>query len=439
MPPARALIVASTPPAIGTPSMARLKRLVEELGRVCSDVDVATLSNASAAEDETSGLGSNRPVVGRSALLRDLLARGMSYRVVVTCGWEGTHRALPMIRALAPQARVVADAGWQDSSARDDPEARRLAEVARRGVDALLALDEMEQRTLRALHAGLTVLDPADTASPDSPVASRVAVALTAPTRAEPSASMPAQSSPPAPRGRVLVLGVYLVDRAHNAPALAAAFASAGEWVVDQRWAAIGTSVPPDDLRAATTLRVSGSVSKFTLINRLSEGLDLGLYDWLIVTDDDIEVPVGFVDRFLALAGRHKFALAQPARTHDSYIDHHFVAALTGVDARRTTFVEIGPLFAVAAAAFGIILPFDETAPMGWGLDSVWPVQLAEANLPLGIVDATPVRHALRRPVSFYSYREARKGRTSYLRSRAHLPLRDAFVALETYAASDSV
>lgn len=234
---------------------------------------------------------------------------------------------------------------------------------------------------------------------------------------------------------RVLALGVYMLNARNTAPDLAHELVSAREWEVEQRWAAIGAGAEPDGLEALTLLREHDPVPKFSLLNRLLEGVDLERYTYLIVTDDDIELPGGFIDRYLRLVEKHGLSLAQPARTHDSYIDHYFVAALSGVEARRTRFVEIGPLFSIARDTFGLLLPFDESAPMGWGLDLVWPVAFGAAGRHLGIVDATPVRHVLRKPVTLYTYDETDRKRVAFLKAHEHLTPDEAFVAVETYPA----
>lgn len=232
---------------------------------------------------------------------------------------------------------------------------------------------------------------------------------------------------------RVLVVGVYVLNARNHAAELARQFSAATDWQVDQRWAAIGDGALPAEMQGFTTLHETGFAPKFGLLNRLMSGLDLAKYSYVVVTDDDIELPGNFLDTYLALVRKYDLSLAQPARTHDSYIDHHFVAALNGVEARQTRFVEIGPLFSIASDAYEVLLPFDESAPMGWGLDFAWPVVLAERGRKLGIVDATPVRHALRKPVSLYHHGSTERRMMEFLRSRRHLSHEDAFTATAAY------
>ena len=233
---------------------------------------------------------------------------------------------------------------------------------------------------------------------------------------------------------RVLALGVYLASREHLAPGIAAELARSRDWQVEQRWAALGAGPVPQALDALTVLRTQGPVSKFQLINQLLAGVDLSGYGQLLVTDDDITLPSGFLDRYLGLVERHGLALAQPARSHDSSMDLGFVEQLDGLDARQTRYVEIGPLFSIRRQAFPHLLPFDETPPMGWGLDFTWPVVLERAGLRLGVVDATPVSHCLRRQAAFYSGHESLEAMASYLASRPHLSRVEAFTIVEPYA-----
>lgn len=232
---------------------------------------------------------------------------------------------------------------------------------------------------------------------------------------------------------KVLVVGVYLVDKENLASQIARELADSSHWKVEQRWVALGKGQP--DLDAAHfTVRVTDTPSpKFLLLNQLLEAVDLDDFEYLVVSDDDIHLPTGFLDRYLALISHHHFAVAQPARTHNSYIDHRFVEQLDGIDARWTRFVEIGPLFSLHRSAFDYFLPFDETSPMGWGNDFVWPVLAEKYSLKMGIVDAVPVTHNLRPPVTYYDYEISKSDMNRYLAERPHLSKEDAFFIVESY------
>lgn len=232
---------------------------------------------------------------------------------------------------------------------------------------------------------------------------------------------------------RVLVAGVYLSDKKNLARHISRTLAGSKDWAVEQQWISLGES-PPDSDMAPYTARVVGKFSpKFFLLNQLLKQIDLRDFEYLIVSDDDIQLPEGFLDRYLALVLRHELALAQPARSHDSYIDHRFVEQLDGIDARRTRFVEIGPLFSLHRKAYDYFLPFDEASPMGWGNDFVWPVLAEKHNLKMGIVDAVPVGHNLRKPVAYYNYGTSADAMRNYLATRPHLSTKDAFFILESY------
>jgi GT2 family glycosyltransferase len=126
--------------------------------------------------------------------------------------------------------------------------------------------------------------------------------------------------------------------------------------------------------------------------------------DWLLIFDDDVVLPWGFLDGFLFCCERFGFVLAQPAHKHWSNAAWRVTRRRAATVARRSRFVEIGPVTAIHRTAFEELLPFPPLQ-MGWGLDAHWSA-LAERNgWPLGIVDATPIRHT--RPVAGDYPREA--------------------------------
>ncbi len=234
--------------------------------------------------------------------------------------------------------------------------------------------------------------------------------------------------------GRVLVVGICLADRENTAEQVAGELAGSSRWAVEQRWVALGRSPAPPGLRELTVERIESRTPKFSLVNRVLRSVQPDAYQYVLVADDDIELPAGFLDRYLELVERHQLALAQPARTHDSYIDHALVEQMDGLDARWTRFVEIGPLFSIHRTAMPLLLPFDEASPMGWGYDYVWPVLLEEAGLRLGIVDAVPVAHRLRKPVANYDYSSADRTQHAFLSTRPHLTKAQAYSIVEAFA-----
>src|SRR5439155_8711017 len=124
------------------------------------------------------------------------------------------------------------------------------------------------------------------------------------------------------------------------------------------------------------------------IINDLVSGENLAQYDYVLLCDDDVVLPHQFLDLFIPLQDDLDFAIAQPARTSNSYIDHPIVEQQRGVLARQTLFVEIGPVVSFHRSVFGLVFPFDLTSPMGWGYENVWSYQLAQRGLKMGILDA---------------------------------------------------
>jgi glycosyltransferase involved in cell wall biosynthesis len=229
---------------------------------------------------------------------------------------------------------------------------------------------------------------------------------------------------------RVLVLGVFLAGRPNTAEHIVATLARSSDFEVSQRWVALGAD-PSDELAPVTALSLTEPTPKYSLLNRLLAEEDLGSYDFVVTTDDDIILPDGFLDLFLGVQERLGFDLAQPARTLNSYVDHPIVLQQRGVVARRTMFVEIGPLVSFGREIYDLVLPFDETNPMGWGFENVWSHLLREHGRSQGIIDAVPVDHSIRVPVAHYEWADAATDRERYLARHPHLTLEECFRVLE--------
>jgi len=230
----------------------------------------------------------------------------------------------------------------------------------------------------------------------------------------------------------ILLAGIYLAGKPNTAGHVAYECARSRDHAVTQRWAAIAAGGDGDCSLPGTVAIYVAPEPKFGIIDRLTR--DAGYFDWLIIADDDIELPKGFLDRFIGAAERYDFAICQPARSLDSFVDHGIVLQMPGLVARRTRFVEIGPLVAIRRDAMALLLPFGPEAGMGWGLDFVWPVAVEAAGLRLGIVDASPIAHRLRRPVTGYDHDGAARAMADRLASRRHLPPSLAFSVIEAYA-----
>jgi hypothetical protein len=142
-------------------------------------------------------------------------------------------------------------------------------------------------------------------------------------------------------------------------------------------------------------------------------------HDWLLLVDDDVRLPRGFLDAFLLCAERFGLRLAQPAHAFASHAAWEVTRRRPGLLARTGRFVEIGPVTALHREAFAALLPFPDLE-MGWGLDAHWSALAAERGLPVGIVDATPVRHL--RPVAGAYPRDAAMAEAeAFLDGRAYV------------------
>ena len=217
---------------------------------------------------------------------------------------------------------------------------------------------------------------------------------------------------------RVLVVGIYLRNKTNLAPEIMAQLHS-DKHRVAQRWASVGVGEErAAEMAAATVLSFAKPTPKFTIVNRILARENLAEYDYVLITDDDIELPDGFLDDFIGVQETLCFALAQPARTLESNVDHPVTQERHSCIARETAFVEIGPLFCVATPAFGVLMPFDESFYMGWGLDQVWPLQMKDAGLRMGVIDITPVHHRMRPVASTYSSDAARQQMVADLQGR---------------------
>lgn len=231
-------------------------------------------------------------------------------------------------------------------------------------------------------------------------------------------------------RPRVLCAGIYLADRENTAQHVTDILSRSRTIDVVQRWIALAPAGGAAEV-AGTLAVMTQQAPKCPLLNQLLRDIDS--FDWVFLVDDDIEIAEGFGDALIAAARYLDFALFQPARTLDSYIDHPFVARFAGLLARRTRFVEIGPVVGMRRDAARLLLPFDERSTMGWGLDFVWPARIEKAGLRMGIIDAVPVAHRIRKPASGYYRTDALHEMDQTLAGEPHLDASEAFRVLQVF------
>lgn len=176
-----------------------------------------------------------------------------------------------------------------------------------------------------------------------------------------------------------------------------------------------------------------GGRGKFENLNALLEANPPHDRDWLLVLDDDVALPRGFLDAFLFLAERFELKLAQPAHRRRSHAAWRVTRRRAGSVARETGFVEIGPLCAFHRDTFETLLPFPPLRA-GWGLDSHWAAIARERGWRIGVIDATPIRHAARPIADAYRRDDAVAEARAFLANRPYVTAAEAQRTLATHA-----
>ncbi len=210
--------------------------------------------------------------------------------------------------------------------------------------------------------------------------------------------------------------------------------AEGGEPPEHQRVLVVGIDRPTVESKMAATLAelkrsrtaevvvrtaFAGNRGKFENLNALLAPEALEEFDWLLVVDDDVDLPKGFLDRFLAQVGEAR--IAQPAHRLHSHAAWPHTRRRPKSLARPTTFVEIGPITAFHRDTFATLLPFPDLR-MGWGLDAHWAAVARDAGWPMAIVDATPIGHTVKPAAADYPREVALQEARTFLAGRAYVP-----------------
>ncbi len=184
-----------------------------------------------------------------------------------------------------------------------------------------------------------------------------------------------------------------------------------------------------------------GELGKFENLNRLLAaeplapevgGPPIQGRDWLLVVDDDIELPSGFLDRLLFLCERFSLQLAQPAHRLSSHAAWPVTRRRPGSVVRETGFVEIGPVTAFASATFETLLPFPDLR-MGWGLDAHWAALAREHGWRCGVIDAVAIGHRAAPAAGAYSHEAAVAEAREFLTTRAYVSAAESQRTLTTH------
>jgi hypothetical protein len=195
----------------------------------------------------------------------------------------------------------------------------------------------------------------------------------------------------------------------------------------------LGATGRPDPALAPHTVAARLRGGKLRNLNRL-----LGAspppadFDWTLVVDDDIVLPLRFLDRFVALSGHLGLELVQPAQTRRSHAAWRVTRRRPASVARETRFVEIGPVTAFGRGPAAELLPFPDLR-FGWGLDLHWAALARERGWRLGVLDALPVRHERAPVASAYDHAAAVDEAQRFLAGRSYLPASAAGTTLTTH------
>lgn len=228
-----------------------------------------------------------------------------------------------------------------------------------------------------------------------------------------------------APR-RVLVLSVYRPGS--DLPGSLARLRSERHEVAF----ALGSTAAADAALRDETTATGLTGGKFENLNLLLGGAPaLDEHDWVIVTDDDVTLPPHFTDRFVALCEHLGLDLAQPAQTMRSHAAWRVTRRHALALARRTAYVEIGPVTGFGRRAAAGLLPFPELR-FGWGLDNHWAALARERGWRLGVLDALAVRHERQRVATTYTHAEAIDEAQRFLAGRPYLSAIEAQRTLAT-------
>jgi hypothetical protein len=183
-----------------------------------------------------------------------------------------------------------------------------------------------------------------------------------------------------------------------------------------------------------------GDLGKFENLNRMLAAEvgarvgepSIGDHDWLLLIDDDVLLPRGFLDRFLFLAERFSLDLAQPAHRLNSHAAWLLTRRRPFSVVRETPFVEIGPVTGFSRRTFSTLLPFPELR-MGWGLDAHWAALARERHWRCGVLDAVSIRHRVAPAASAYSREAAIIEARAFLAERPYLSAHEIQRTLATH------
>lgn len=168
----------------------------------------------------------------------------------------------------------------------------------------------------------------------------------------------------------------------------------------------------------------AGTGGRFENFNSLLATEPLERFDWLLLLDDDVVLPRGFLDGMLHQAERYGLRLAQPAHRIRSHAAWRVTRRHRASTTRETAFVEIGPATLLHRDTFAELLPFPPLR-MGWGVDAYWAALARDHGWPIGVVDVLTVAHRIAPAAGGYSRQEAVAEARTFLADHPYLPAAD--------------
>jgi hypothetical protein len=129
-----------------------------------------------------------------------------------------------------------------------------------------------------------------------------------------------------------------------------------------------------------------------TLLNRAIAAADIPPEAYLFVGDDDIAMTRTDLLRMVQVMRAAGFGIAQPSQRWTSYRSFEMTRRQAFSVARRTAFIEAGPLVVISPEWRDRLVPLPEEYGMGWGLELVWKKMEGSGCLQ-GVVDAAAFRH----------------------------------------------
>lgn len=202
-------------------------------------------------------------------------------------------------------------------------------------------------------------------------------------------------------REAVIVLGVY---RRRNSRFVQNILAEIPETSYVALWSLDGVAAGLDQHTVGC-----GPGGRTQLLNRCLMSVNADVDLPIMVIDDDVSFRSGGVSEFLRRAIEGGFDVAQPAHWPRSRHSYPFLTVLPLSIARKTTFVEIGPVVWFSPGARTTLWPLAEETPMGWGIDLGWSSRSHEEEICLGVVDAAPIVHWGRTASQYNTTQEEQK------------------------------